>query len=87
MSYTERGWILNFLAARFFVPVALWRSPPTWESFQDRTVRWGKKDADEKVKDLAAGSISQAVDKAASAMSSKKDAQRFRDDFCVEWPK
>ena len=46
--------MLKFLAARFCTPVALRRSQQTWKSLQDRAMRWGAKDADEKFNDLSA---------------------------------
>ena len=50
--------MLKFLAARFCSPVALRRSQQTLKSLQDRAMRWGAKDADEKFNDLPAGGIS-----------------------------
>jgi hypothetical protein len=49
--------VLEFLAARFFVPVALRRLEANSESLRERAMRWGEKDADEKFKDLPAHGI------------------------------
>lgn len=54
---TGHGMVLKFLAARFFVPVALRRLEANLESLRERAMRWGEKDAEKKFKDLSVHGI------------------------------